>query len=36
MKELDEVRIAGEAFALCGAYLVAAALAVRARRAASS
>jgi hypothetical protein len=28
MKELDDVRIAGEAFQLCGAYLVAAALAV--------
>jgi hypothetical protein len=36
MKELDNVRIAGEAFQLCGAYLVAAALAVRAGQAASS
>lgn len=36
MKELDDVRIAGEAFALCGAYLVAATDAVQARRATPS
>jgi hypothetical protein len=36
MKDLDDVRIAGEAFQLCDAYLVAAALAVQARQAASS
>ena len=35
-EKLDDVRIAGEAFQLCGAYLVAAALAVRTRQAASS
>jgi len=32
MKDLDDVRIAGEAFALCGAYLVAATDAVRSRK----
>lgn len=36
MKELDDVRIAGEAFSLCGAYLVAATDAVQARRATPS
>jgi hypothetical protein len=32
MKELDDARIAGEAFQLCGAYLVAATDAVRSRK----